>query len=67
MVYSPVSPISKVHPYRGLYLDDVMAITKRSILRKSRRENVVSLRCSTGQFHTLLAPPGDPRTRLTQR
>ena len=33
--HSPVSPFPRVHPYRGLYLNDVMAITKRSFVRNS--------------------------------
>ena len=29
----PVSPFRRIHPHRGLCLDDVIAITKRSIVR----------------------------------
>ena len=31
--HSPVSPFRRIHPYRELCLDDVIAITKRSIVR----------------------------------
>jgi hypothetical protein len=32
--HSPVSPFRRTQPCRGLYLEDVMAITKRSIVHK---------------------------------